>query len=378
MKFAYLAAAVASVVAAAGSAFAQDAAKPDAGKPATEINFGIISTEASTNQKVNWEPFLADMSKATGLKINAFYATDYAGVIEAMKFNKVQVAWYGNKSGMEAVDRAQGEVFAQVVGKDGNLGYYSHLITNAEKPFTKLDDVLKCDKSLDFGNGDPNSTSGFLVPTTYVFAAKGIDPKACFKTVRNANHQANAMSVANNQVDFATNNSEDLERLAKSAPDAHKKIKVIWTSPMIPLDPIVWRKDLDPAVKQKLYSFVLSYGRTGTAEENAKAKQILAALIWSPLKPSSNHQLVPIRKLELAKKKFKIEGDDKMSADEKKAEIAKIDADLVKIGELEGKLEKDPMVAKYLAFIKLDPVKDADEIKKQIAEFSAGLSQMAY
>ena len=66
----------------------------------TEINFGVISTEASVNQKKNWEPFVEAMSKATGLKVNAFYATDYAGVIEAMRFNKVQVAWFGNKSGM--------------------------------------------------------------------------------------------------------------------------------------------------------------------------------------------------------------------------------------------------------------------------------------
>ena len=52
-----------------------------------EINFGVISTEASVNQKKNWEPYLQAMSKATGYKVNGFYATDYAGVIEAMRFN---------------------------------------------------------------------------------------------------------------------------------------------------------------------------------------------------------------------------------------------------------------------------------------------------
>src|SRR5215475_14081177 len=114
----------------------------------TELNFGVISTEASLNQKKNWEPFVDDISKATGLKVKAFYATDYAGVIEAMRFNKVQVAWFGNASGMEAVDRAQGEVFAQVVAKDGNTGYYSHIIVRADSPFTTLDDILKCDKTL--------------------------------------------------------------------------------------------------------------------------------------------------------------------------------------------------------------------------------------
>src|SRR5262249_58434825 len=132
----------------------------------TEINFGVISNEASLNQKKNWEPFVADISKAIGLKVKAFYATDYAGVVEAMRFNKVQVAWFGNASAIEAVDRAQGEVFAQVVSKDGSTGYYSHIIVRADSPYTRLDDILKCDKSLNFGIGHPNSTSAFLVATS--------------------------------------------------------------------------------------------------------------------------------------------------------------------------------------------------------------------
>ena len=207
-----------------------------------EINFGVISTEASMNQKKNWEPFLQAMSKATGLKVNGFYATDYAGVIEAMRFNKIHLAWYGNKSGMEAVDRANGEVFAHITARDGSVGYYSHIIVHKDSPFTKVEDILKCDKSLDFGIGDPNSTSGFLVPTSYIFAARNLDPKTCFKTVRNANHQANAMAVANKQVAAATNNSEDLQRVAASSPAAREKIKIIWTSPLIHLDPMVWRR----------------------------------------------------------------------------------------------------------------------------------------
>jgi phosphonate transport system substrate-binding protein len=343
-----------------------------------ELNFGIIATEASANQKVAWEPFLAEMSKGTGLKINAFYASDYAGVIEAMRFNKVQVAWYGNKAGMEAVDRSEGEVFAQTIGKDGSEGYYSHIITSIDKPFNTLDDVLKCDASLDFGMGDPNSTSGFLVPTTYIFAAKGIDPKKCFKTVRNGSHQVNAMAAANKQVDAATNNSEDLQRLEISAPDARKKLKILWTSPIIPLDPIVWRKDLDPAVKAKLYGWLLSYGRTGSPDEITKAREILATLIWSPLKPSSNHQLLPIRTLEATKAKFKIESDDKMTAEAKKAKIAELDAKIAKLAEQQSKADADETVKKYAVFSKLDPVKDAEEIKKQIAEFQASLAKMIY
>jgi phosphonate transport system substrate-binding protein len=337
-----------------------------------EINFGVLSTEASVNQKKNWEPFLQAMSKATGFKVNGFYATDYAGVIEAMRFNKIQVAWYGNKSGMEAVDRASGEVFAKVVSRDGNVGYYSHVIVHKDSPFAKIDDILKCDKSLDFGIGDPNSTSGFLVPTAYIFAAHGIDPKTCFKTVRNANHQANAMAVAHKQVAAATNNSEDLQRVAASAPDARSQIKIIWTSPLIPLDPIVWRKDLDPAVKTKLYTFLMGYGRVGTEDEMKTAKQILADLVWSPFHPSSDNQLLPIRLLEANKTLMKIQSDEKLSVEERSSQIAAIRAEIAKVEEAQKKADADSFQQRVTAFLEADKAGNQGELTKMIAEFAAG------
>jgi phosphonate transport system substrate-binding protein len=347
------------------SSFAASAQTP------TELNFGIISTEASVNQKKIWEPFLQAMAKSTGYKINGFYATDYAGVIEAMRFSKVQVAWFGNKSGMEAVDRASGEVFAQVVSVDGSLGYYSHIIVHKDSPYNKLEDVLKCDKTLDFGIGDPNSTSGFLVPTAYIFAAKSIDPKSCFKTVRNANHQANAMAVANKQVAVATNNSEDLQRLAMTSPEARANIKIIWTSPIIPLDPIVWRKDLDPAIKAKLYTFMLSHGRIGSPDEIKAAKEMIAAMIWSPLRPSSDDQLLPMRKLEASKDLLKIQSDAKLSNEEKKAQGAAVQAQLAKIDEMEKKAATDPFQKRLAAFVEADKAGKQDDLKRMIAEFAA-------
>ncbi|MBV8840776.1 MAG: phosphonate ABC transporter substrate-binding protein [Alphaproteobacteria bacterium] len=340
----------------------------------SEIIFGVIPTEASVNQKKDWEPFIEAMSKAVGIKVKAMYATDYAGIIEAMRFGKVHVAWFGNKSGMEAVDRANGEVFAQVVSKDGSTGYYSHIIVRADSPYNKLEDILKCDKSLNFGIGDPNSTSGFLVPTSYIFAAKDIDPKTCFKTVRNANHQANAMAVANKQVDAATNNSEDLQRVESQVPEARKQIKIIWTSPIIPLDPLVWRKDLDPTVKAKLYTFLLSYGRFGTDEEVKVARQVLATLIWSPFNPSSDRQLIPIRKLEANKALMKVEGDDKLSAAEKAEKVAALKAEIAKIEKMEQALANDPYQKRVAAFVEADKAGKKDDVKKMIGEFAAGFS----
>jgi phosphonate transport system substrate-binding protein len=352
------------------------AASPLKAETPGEINFGIISTEASVNQKKNWDPFLEAMSHATGLKINGFYASDYAGVIEAMRFNKVQIAWYGNKSGMEASNRSNAEVFAQVVSRDGSTGYYSHIIVNADSPYKKLEDILKCDHTLDFGIGDPNSTSGFLVPTSYIFAAKDIDPKACFKTVRNANHQANAMAVANKQVAAATNNSEDLQRVADSAPEAYKKIRVIWTSPIIPLDPLMWRKDLDPGVKSKLYTFLMSYGRIGTPDEIAKAKVILANLIWSPFHPSNDNQLLPIRILEANKALMKVKADEKLSDAEKAPKIAALQAEIKKWQDASAKAEHSQSQQRIAHFVEVDKAGNQAELKKLIDESAANLSSV--
>ena len=300
---------------------------------AETLNFGIISTESSQNLKTVWQPFLDAMEAETGVEVKPFFASDYAGVIEGMRFGKVDVAWFGNKSAMEAVDRAKGEVFAQTVDSDGNPGYWSLLITHVDSQLAKVDDVLACDKSLNFGLGDPNSTSGFLVPTTFVFAERGIDPKDCYKRVTNSNHETNALAVANKQVDFATNNTENLRRLEKTHPEQRAKIKVIWQSLLIPSDPLVWRKDLDGAVKQKVYTFIMTYGRLGTPEQVKAARDVLAGLQWAPFKPSSDAQLYPIRVLAISKEMNKTLASDMSEAD-KKAKMTELEAEKAKYDEL--------------------------------------------
>jgi phosphonate transport system substrate-binding protein len=291
---------------------------------AQEISFGIIATDAASVQRERWEPFFRDMEKKTGLTVKSFYAPDYAGVIEAMRFNKIQVAWYGNKAAMEAVDRANGEVFAQVRYADGTFGYHGVLITHKDSPYRTLDDVLKNSKNVNFSIGDPNSTSGFLVPTFYVFAQNNVDHRSAFKTVRNASHGANIQAVLAKQVDVATNNTEDMGKLEASKPELFQQLRVIWRSPLIPSDPFVWRKDLDPAVKAKLKGFVLNYAKNDPAE-----KAILNNIYnYDGFRESNNDQLIPIRQLELFRDRRKAEGDEKLSADERAKQIAEIDRKL--------------------------------------------------
>jgi len=295
---------------------------------AQEINFGVIATDSASTQRERWEPFFADMAKKTGLTIKSFYAPDYAGVIEAMRFNKVQVAWMGNKAAMEAVDRSSGEVFAQVMYADGTFGYHGLLVAHKDSPYNNVDDVLKHSKSINFSIGDPNSTSGFLVPTFYVFAKNGVDHRTAFKTVRNASHGANLQAVLAKQIDVATNNTEDVAKLEATKPELASQVKVLWKSPLIPSDPFVWRKDLDPAVKAKLKTFVLGYAKTDLAEK-AILKNIYS---YGGFRESSNDQLIPIRQLELFRYRAKAESNDKLSADEKMRLLADIDRRLAALG----------------------------------------------
>lgn len=153
-----------------------------------ELSFGIIPTESTSAAMKGFEPFRADMEKALGIPVKLFMAPDYAGVIEAMRFNKVQIAWFGNKSAIEAVNRASGEVFVQTADVTGNPGYWSLIVVHKDSPLQTIDDVVRDGKALTFGNGDPNSTSGYLIPTYYIWGQRGIDPVKYFKLVRNANH----------------------------------------------------------------------------------------------------------------------------------------------------------------------------------------------
>jgi phosphonate transport system substrate-binding protein len=291
-----------------------------------ELNFGIIATEKAGALRQMWEPFLDDMSKAVGVKVNGFYATDYAGIIEAQRFNKVQIAWYGNKSAIDAVDRANGEVFVQFIDLDGTPGYYSYIITHKDSGITSLDQVLKNGKDYTFGIGDPQSTSGTLVPTYYVFTLNNLDPKTHFKVMRSSNHEGNFLAVLNKQVDVATSNSEQTQKMKEKAPEKLEQIRILWTSPLIPRDPLVWRKDLPAELKKKIQDFTVAYGKDDREREILKNLYRLKGF-----KASTDAQLLPIRQLELFKERKKFEGDANMAEADKKAKLAELDAKLAEL-----------------------------------------------
>ena len=255
-------------------------------KPAASntLTFSIVSTEATQTQMQEWGPFLKDMEKATGLTVKPFFGSNYSALVEAMRFKQTDLGWFTNQSGLEAVRRAGGEVFARTTHPNGHDGYQGVIIAKMGS-VTTLDKLLACGQTMDFGMGDAKSTSGTLAPNTYLFGPRGIDPTKCFKTVRSASAEANLFAVGTGVLPAATANTRSMDRLAEiDTPEAKKvmaALQVIWTSPTIPEDPMIWRADLDPAVKKKISDFIFSYG-VGDTEDANRQRAILERIQTGP------------------------------------------------------------------------------------------------
>jgi phosphonate transport system substrate-binding protein len=267
---------------------------PTTGAPET-LTFSILSAEGQASAGPLWEPLLADMEEAIGIPVEPFFGSNYTVLVEAMRGNQTQVAWFSAKPAVEAIDRADAEVIARTVNREGQDSYRSTLIVKTGSGIT-LDRVLACGGQLDFGIGDAQSTSGTLAPMAFLFNPRGIDPSQCFKTVRAANHQANAFAVATGVVDVATSNTVNTVFLVRQNPAVAEQITEIWQSPPIPESGILLRSDLDPATKEKIRSFFLTYGQ-GEGVEAERQRQVLAGLEYSQFRAADDSYLNPIREL---------------------------------------------------------------------------------
>jgi phosphonate transport system substrate-binding protein len=275
--------------------------KPKAPAAAPVINFSILSAEDQQSMSKVWQPLIDDMQKVTGLTIKPFYATNYAALVEAMRFNQTQVGWFSALPALEAVRRADGAVIGRIL-TNGNSGSYQSVIIVRKGSGITLDSVLKCGKRYSFGIGD------------------NIEPSECFSTVRSASHQANFLAVANGLVDVATNNTVGMVFYARENPAAAAKVQVIWTSPDLPESSIVARKDLDPAVREKIRAFFLSYGQAPGAEGEHQ-RQILKTLTYTGFQAADDSYLDPVRQMEAASNlgEARHSGDPKKIAEAQKA-----------------------------------------------------------
>jgi phosphonate transport system substrate-binding protein len=105
------------------------------------------------------------------------------------------------------------------------------------------------------------------------------------------------VAVANGQLDVATNNSTSLMLDKQNGGHQADRVRVIWRSPVLPEDPIVWRKDLDPTIKEKLRQFFLTYGQGGSPAA-ARARGYMAKVHVGGFKPADDNHLLPVREME--------------------------------------------------------------------------------
>ncbi len=265
-----------------------------AGTPA-EIRFSVVGAEDAAQMASYWQPLVDDLQKKTGLKVKLFFSPNYSLLVQAMASKQTQLAWFSALPAAEAVERANAEVFARTIDPSGSGAYQSVIIARKDSDLTQ-EKLMACDKTLDFGIGDAQSTTGTLAPLTFLFRPAGKTPQDCFKTVRSANHQANLLAVANGLVDAATNNTTGLNFYRTGTPEARAavaKTQVIWTSPDLPESAMLYRKDLDEASQTKIRNFFLNYGKAAGAQGDHE-RAVLKTLKYNRFEPADNAYLEPI------------------------------------------------------------------------------------
>ena len=213
------------------------------------LKVGLIPSEDSRAMLAQSKDILDALEKNMGMKVQGFVATDYNGVIEALRAKHLDIAYLGPFSYVLATTVTPVEAFVIAeTAKAGRTYYHSQIITLKTSGIKTLDDL----KGRNFAFVDPASTSGYAFPLAGLLKA-GIEPKRDFKNVIfTGAHDANAVAVANGKVDAATIADRILDAAIAKGHIKADQIEVVWRSAPIPESPMVWRKDLPDDLKAKI------------------------------------------------------------------------------------------------------------------------------
>ena len=167
-----------------------------------EIVYAVIPEENASGTTDRYQPFMAYLTQALGVKTTLRIANDYAAIIEGQRAGNIHVAYYGPASFARAlVTGVKTTAFAIDVNQDGSKGYYSVFYAMADSPYQNVQDL----KGHALGLVDPNSTSGYNMPL-YTLDKMGIDPKAYFSdVVITGSHENAVIALASGQVQAAAN-----------------------------------------------------------------------------------------------------------------------------------------------------------------------------
>ena len=233
--------AAASVVCAASPALAQ-------GKDPARLRVALLPDENASTLIQNAQPLRNYLASVLKKDIEIIVTTDYSSMIEAMRFGRIEVAYFGPFSYVLAKSRAPNiEPFA--VGVERGAPFYnSVLIANKAGPVKTLEDV----RGKPFAFGDQASTSSHLSPRALLLSKAGLDGRKDYKPVHLGAHDAVARAVQAGQVPAGALSKSIFDVLVERKTIDADKLTILALSDKIPNYPIVMQGDLAPALKDAI------------------------------------------------------------------------------------------------------------------------------
>ncbi len=210
------------------------------------LRISAIPDESPTELQRKFSKVASYLEKETGMKVEYTAVTDYAAVVEALAAKKIDLAWLGGFTFVQARLRTGNAM--PIAQRAEDEKFTSKFIANTGAGINGLADL----KGKNFTFGSVSSTSGHLMPRFFLLENK-INPEKDFKRVAfSGAHDATALQVESGKVEAGVLNASVWDKLVEEKKVDIQKVKVIWTTP--PYYDYNWtvRGDLDPAVVRKL------------------------------------------------------------------------------------------------------------------------------
>jgi phosphonate transport system substrate-binding protein len=211
------------------------------------LNVGLVPSEDPRLIVADNQALLDALHQSLGMEIKPFVATDYNGVVEALRAKKLDIALLGPFSYVLAASIAEVDPIAIPDTQKQGPNYYSLIIARKDRNIHSLTDL----KGRTFAFVDPSSTSGHLFPKTAMMRA-GLNPDADLRAIFAGSHDASAIAVQNGKVDAAAVADGLLDAAIARGVVKADEIVVVWKSDPIPGSPFVIRRDLPEPLKQRI------------------------------------------------------------------------------------------------------------------------------
>lgn len=212
-----------------------------------KLRVALLPDENASTLIQNAQPLKAYLEKTLAKDIELVVTTDYSSMIEAMRFGRIEVAYFGPFSYVLAKSKApEIEPFAVGIEK-GSPTYNSVLIAQAEGPVMALADI----RGKAFGFGDQASTSSHLVPRAHLLKS-GLTGGTDYRVVHLGTHDAVARAVQSGQVPAGALSKAIFEVLIARKTIEADKVKVLAVTAPIPNYPMVMQGNLAPQLKESI------------------------------------------------------------------------------------------------------------------------------